>query len=68
MSNTGKEMSKPKKQWPPNIDANNGRLRFRKKVPPDAQETYSKRLYVEYLDLDDSATYDQAFEGAVRIR
>ena len=57
-------MSKPTKKWPPNIDVNNGRLRLRKKVPPDVEPTYGKRLYVEYLDLDDNATYDQAFEAA----
>ncbi|EGG30529.1 hypothetical protein IMCC3088_374 [Aequoribacter fuscus] len=28
------------------------------------QQTYGKRLYVEYLDLDESATYDEAFEAA----
>jgi len=57
-------MSKPRKKWPPNVGANNGRLRYRIKVPPDVEPTYGKRLYVEYLDLDDSATYDQAFEAA----
>ena len=57
-------MSKPKKRWPPNVGVNNGRLRYRIKVPPDVEPTYGKRLYVEYLDLDDSATYDQAFEAA----
>lgn len=57
-------MSKPKKRWPPNVGVNNGRLRYRIKVPPDVETTYGKRLYVEYLDLDDSATYDQAFEAA----
>ena len=44
-------MSKPTKKWPPNIDVNNGRLRLRKKVPPDVEPMYDKRLYVEYLDL-----------------
>ena len=57
-------MSKPRKKWPPNVGVNNGRLRYRIKVPPDLESTYGKRLYVEYLDLDESATYDQAFEAA----
>ena len=56
-------ISKPKKEWSPNIGVSNGRVRFRKKVPPDGQETFGKRLSVEYLALDDSATYDQAFKG-----
>ena len=30
-------MSKPKKQWPPNIGVNNGRLRYGIKVPPDVE-------------------------------
>jgi len=54
-------MSKPKKQWPPNFGVNNGRLQYRTKVPPDVEPTDGKRSYVEYLDLYDSATYDQAF-------
>ena len=57
-------MAKPNKRWPPNVGVNNGRVRYRKKVPPDVQQTYGKRLYVEYLDLDESASYDQAFEAA----
>ena len=52
------------KRWPPNVGVNNGRLRYRIKVPPDVDPMYGKLLYVEYLDLDDSATYDQAFEAA----
>lgn len=57
-------MAKTNKRWPPNVGVNNGRLRYRIKVPPDVEPTYGKRLYVEYLDLDDGATYDQAFEAA----
>ena len=57
-------MAKPNKRWPPNVGVNNGRVRYRKKVPPYLQQTYGKRLYVEYLDLDESATYDEAFEAA----
>ena len=56
-------MAKPNKRWPPNIGVNNGRVRYRKKVPPDVQQTYGKRLYVEYIDLDENASYDQAFEA-----
>jgi len=56
-------MAKPNKRWPPNVGVNNGRVRYRKKVPPDVQQTYGKRLYVEYLDLDESASYDQAFKA-----
>ena len=57
-------MAKPNKRWPPNVGVNNGRVRYRKKVPPDVQQTYGQRLYVEYLDLDESANYDEAFEAA----
>ena len=57
-------MARPNRKWPPNVGVNNGRVRFRKKVPPDVQLTFGKRLYVEYLDLDETATYDQAFEAA----
>ena len=57
-------MAKPNKRWPPNVGVNNGRVRYRKKVPPNVQQTYGKRLYVEYLDLHESASYDQAFEAA----
>ena len=57
-------MAKPNKRWPPNVGVNNGRVRFRRKVPPDAELVYGKRLYVEYLLLDETATYDQAFEAA----
>ena len=54
-------MAKPNKRWPPNVGVNNGRVRYRKKVPPCLQQTYGKRLYVEYLDLNESATYDEAY-------
>ena len=52
------KMAKPNKRWPPNVGVNNGRVRYRKKVPPYLQQTSGKRLYVEYLDLDESATYE----------
>lgn len=44
-----------KKQGPPNIGFNNGRLRYKIKVPPDAEPTDGKRVYGEYLDLDGNA-------------
>ena len=57
-------MAKSNRRWPPNVGVNNGRVRFRRKMPPDVESSYGKRLYVEYLDLDETATYDQAFEAA----
>ena len=57
-------MAKPNKRWPPNVGVNNRRVRYRKKVRPDVQQAYGTRLYVEYLNLDESANYDEAFGAA----
>ena len=38
-------MAKSNRRWPPNVGVNNGRVRFRRKMPPDVESSYGKRLY-----------------------
>ena len=61
-------MSKKKtaktRRWPPNIGVNMGRVRFRKSIPPGLATVAGTNAFQEYLSVDTSATFEEAFEAA----
>ena len=56
------------RRWPPNVGVNMGRVRFRKAIPPDLAIVAGKKDFQEYLPLDPSASFDEAFEAAKPAR
>ena len=57
-----------KKRWPPNIGVNMGRVRFRKAIPPELAIVAGTKAFQEYLPVDTSATFEEAFEAAKPAR
>ena len=56
------------RRWPPNVGVNMGRVRFRKAIPPDLAIVAGTKDFQEYLPLDPSASFDEAFEAAKPAR
>jgi len=53
------------KRWPPNVDINNGNVRYRRQIPKALVSVSGRSVYSEYLtSLTPESSFEEAYEAA----